>query len=85
MLCSPFQAFIENYPQFRKLSGTTTKHVAVVGELSRKVESNKLMVLSEVEQDIVTGTDRAAAFKVREESQGNFVFSEHVHQYCFVC
>ena len=64
-VCVCVQAFIENYPQFRKLSGTATKHVAVVGELSRMVENNKLMALSEVEQDIVSGTDKNNAFRVR--------------------
>ena len=66
MIAVCVQAFIEDYPQFRKLSGTATKHVAVVGELSRMVDKNKLMGLSEVEQDIVTGTDKNTAFKVRQ-------------------
>ncbi|KAB1260790.1 Vacuolar protein sorting-associated protein 45 [Camelus dromedarius] len=29
------KAFVENYPQFKKMSGTVSKHVTVVGELSR--------------------------------------------------
>ena len=62
----PLQAFVENYPQFRKLSGTVSKHVAVVSELSRIVEQAKLMAVSEVEQDLVTRNDKSAAFKVRE-------------------
>lgn len=55
--------FIENYPQFRKLSGTVSKHVAVVSELSRVVSDHKMMTVSEAEQDIVTGSDRAGALK----------------------
>ncbi|KAI8480101.1 vacuolar protein sorting-associated protein 45 [Branchiostoma belcheri] len=31
------KAFVENYPQFKKMSGTVAKHVTVVGELSRLV------------------------------------------------
>ena len=27
--------FIENYPQFKKMSGTVSKHVTLVSELSR--------------------------------------------------
>ena len=57
------QAFIENYPEFKKLSGTVSKHVAVVGELSRVVADHKVMVVSECEQDIVTASDRNV-FKV---------------------
>ncbi|XP_064402056.1 vacuolar protein sorting-associated protein 45-like [Halichondria panicea] len=53
--------FIENYPQFRKLSGTVSKHVAVVSELSRIVNNHQLMGVSETEQDLVTGTDRGKA------------------------
>ena len=61
------QQFIENYPQFRKLSGTVSKHVAVVSELSRLVSEYHLMAVSECEQDLVTGSDRANAMKVRRE------------------
>ena len=59
------QAFVENYPQFRKLKGAVSKHVAVVGEMSRIVDQHKLMALSEAEQDVVTGSDKATAMKVR--------------------
>lgn len=59
------KAFVENYPQFRKLSGTVSKHVAVVSELSRIVEKSKIMKVSETEQDLVTGSDKSAALKVR--------------------
>ena len=58
------KAFVENYPQFRKLSGTTTKHVAVASEMSRMISEFNLMALSEVEQDVVTGTDRSQALRV---------------------
>ena len=52
------QAFIENYPEFKKLAGAVSKHVAVVGELSRIVAEHNLMAVSECEQDIVTTSDR---------------------------
>ncbi|KTG44452.1 hypothetical protein cypCar_00044841 [Cyprinus carpio] len=32
---SDMKAFVDNYPQFKKMSGTVSKHVTVVGELSR--------------------------------------------------
>ncbi len=58
------QQFIENYPQFRKLSGTVSKHVAVVSELSRIVTEHQMMGVSEIEQDLVTGTDRGKTMDV---------------------
>jgi hypothetical protein len=45
--------FVEEYPEFRKLGGNVSKHVAVVGELSRLVARNKLLDVSEAEQVIV--------------------------------
>ena len=62
------QAFVENYPQFRKLSGAVSKHVAVVSELSRVVSDHHLMSVSETEQDIVTHSDRSASLKVSKQS-----------------
>lgn len=41
---------MENYPQFKKMSGTVAKHVTLVGELSRLVSANNLMEMSETEQ-----------------------------------
>ncbi|OZJ04566.1 hypothetical protein BZG36_02705 [Bifiguratus adelaidae] len=44
--------FVEEYPEFRKLSGNVSKHVAVVGELSRKVTQYHLLEVSELEQSL---------------------------------
>lgn len=44
--------FVENYPQFRAMSGTVSKHVSVVGELSRQVDAYEVLNLSEAEQEI---------------------------------
>ncbi|TFY83867.1 hypothetical protein EWM64_g143 [Hericium alpestre] len=46
--------FVEEYPEFRKLGGNVSKHVALVGELSRLVQKNKLLELGEVEQGLAT-------------------------------
>jgi len=55
--------FVEEYPEFRKLGGNVSKHVALVGELSRLVDKDKLLELGEVEQGLAT---RAGAdIKVR--------------------
>ena len=58
------KAFVENYPEFKKLSGTVMKHVAVISELSRIVANQDVMRVSELEQDIVTQSDRSTHFKV---------------------
>lgn len=59
-----FQAFIENYPQFKKMSGTVAKHVAVVGELSRLVNKHILMEASELEQELACQGDHSACLQV---------------------
>lgn len=53
------KAFIENYPQFKKMSGTVSKHVAVVGELSRLVGTHSMMDVSECEQELVCQSDHS--------------------------
>jgi len=44
--------FIEDFPEFRKLSGNVTKHVTLVGELSRRVGEEHLLDCSELEQSL---------------------------------
>ena len=45
--------FIEDYPEFRKLSGNVSKHVTLVSELSRVVSAHHLLDVSELEQSLV--------------------------------
>ncbi|TMS01367.1 Vacuolar protein sorting-associated protein 45 [Larimichthys crocea] len=54
-------AFVDNYPQFKKMSGTVSKHVTVVGELSRLVSERQLMEVSEVEQELACQNDHSNA------------------------
>lgn len=61
---SPSQAFVENYPQFKKMSGTVSKHVTVVGELSRLVAERNLLEVSEVEQELACQSDHSSALQV---------------------
>ncbi|KAF5026406.1 hypothetical protein F66182_1534 [Fusarium sp. NRRL 66182] len=53
--------FIEEYPEFRKLSGNVSKHVTLVSELSRRVAADNLLEVSELEQSLACndnhGTD----------------------------
>ena len=51
------KAFVENYPQFKKMSGFVSKHVTIVGELSRLVSSFNLMEVSEAEQQLACQED----------------------------
>lgn len=44
--------FVEEYPEFRKLSSNVSKHVALVSELSRRVAQDHLLEISEVEQSL---------------------------------
>lgn len=61
---SDMKRFVEEYPEFRKLGGNVSKHVALVGELSRLVERDKLLELGEVEQGLATGS--GADLRVRQ-------------------
>uniref|UniRef100_A0A8C2ISK3 Vacuolar protein sorting-associated protein 45 n=1 Tax=Cyprinus carpio TaxID=7962 RepID=A0A8C2ISK3_CYPCA len=58
---SDMKAFVDNYPQFKKMSGTVSKHVTVVGELSRLVSERQLMEVSEVEQELACQSDHSSA------------------------
>jgi len=55
---------VENYPQFRKMSGTVSKHVTVVSELSRLVGEHSLLEISELEQDMACKSDHALHLQV---------------------
>lgn len=63
-MCCPLQAFVDNYPQFKKMSGKVSKHVTVVGELSRLVSERQLMEVSEVEQELACQNDHSNAQQV---------------------
>lgn len=70
------QAFVENYPQFKKMSGTVSKHVTVVGELSRLVSERRLMEVSEVEQELACQNDHSSAQQV-----ANTHLEQYAHSY----
>ena len=52
------QRFIDQYPEFKKLSGNVSKHVTVVHELSRLVAANNLISVSALEQEIACEENR---------------------------
>jgi len=56
--------FVEEYPEFRKLSSNVTKHVTLVGELSRKVGEENLLDVSELEQSLACNDNHSNDLKV---------------------
>lgn len=56
--------FVEDYPEFRKLSGNVSKHVTLVSELSRKVGENSLLDVSELEQSLACNDNHTNDLKV---------------------
>ncbi|UZJ52979.1 hypothetical protein CBS101457_002299 [Exobasidium rhododendri] len=52
--------FVEQYPEFRKLGGNVSKHVSLLGELSKKVENESLLEVSELEQSLASNESHAA-------------------------
>ena len=65
------KAFLETYPQFKKMSGTVAKHVTVVGELSRLVGAHNLMDVSECEQELVCQGDHSQSLQVCCKQRGS--------------
>ncbi|GAA5980979.1 hypothetical protein JCM5350_004788 [Sporobolomyces pararoseus] len=66
--------FIEDYPEFKKLGSNVSKHVALVGELSRLVEERKLLQVSELEQSLAANESHSQdlrAVQAAIESSGN--------------
>jgi hypothetical protein len=61
--------FVEDYPEFRRLSGNVSKHVTLISELSRRVEEGRLLEVSELEQSLATGDQHNADLKVPTPSR----------------
>ncbi|OXC69900.1 hypothetical protein AYX13_01667 [Cryptococcus neoformans] len=55
--------FVEEYPEFKRLGGNVSKHVTIVGELSKVVERDGLLEVSEVEQSLASQESHAADLK----------------------
>ncbi|GFP60422.1 mitochondrial translation optimization protein 1 [Trichoderma asperellum] len=60
---SDMKRFIEEYPEFRKLSGNVSKHVTLVSELSRRVAAESLLEVSELEQSLACNDNHASDLK----------------------
>lgn len=55
--------FVENYPEFRKMAGNVSKHVAIMSELSRRMDEKSLMDVSELEQELACNHNPQEAFQ----------------------
>ncbi|KAL2020261.1 hypothetical protein VTK56DRAFT_8585 [Thermocarpiscus australiensis] len=70
--------FIEEYPEFRKLSGNVSKHVTLVSELSRRVGTENLLEVSELEQSIACNDNHAADLRnVQKQIQSPSVTADN--------
>ncbi|XP_018503910.2 vacuolar protein sorting-associated protein 45 homolog isoform X2 [Pyrus x bretschneideri] len=56
--------FVDNYPEYRKMHGNVSKHVALVTEMSKLVEERKLMLVSQTEQELACNGGQLAAFEL---------------------
>lgn len=54
--------FVESYPEFRKMAGNVSKHVALMSELSRIMDARSLMDVSELEQELACNQNHSEAF-----------------------
>lgn len=59
---SDLKGLLENYPAFRKASGTVEMHVTIVSELSRIVKERSLLEVSEVEQELVCQNSHSTVY-----------------------
>jgi hypothetical protein len=58
--------FIEEYPEYKKMSSYVAKHVALAGEISKRVENLHLLQISEVEQEIASSPLTASSVEFVE-------------------
>eukprot|EP01111_Echinosteliopsis_oligospora_P010014 TRINITY_DN3037_c0_g1_i1.p1 TRINITY_DN3037_c0_g1~~TRINITY_DN3037_c0_g1_i1.p1 ORF type:complete len:564 (-),score=165.66 TRINITY_DN3037_c0_g1_i1:98-1789(-) len=54
--------FVDRFPEFRKMAGNVSKHVAVITEMSRMMDDRSLMNISELEQELACTHAPAEAF-----------------------
>jgi len=65
------KAFLERYPAFKHLQSMTSRHLTLIGELQKRINGNKLMKISEYEQNLVTGTSNAVQDLAEVFKDGN--------------
>ncbi|KAJ3356205.1 vacuolar protein sorting-associated protein 45 [Allomyces javanicus] len=60
--------FVDEYPEVRRLAGNVSKHVALTSELSRIVDAERLLDVSEVEQNVACADTSAPALLRSDEA-----------------
>lgn len=55
--------FLQDYPEYQKLSGNTTKHLNILSELSDIKSTRSLYPVSELEQELACNNDHSTAVK----------------------
>ncbi|PNF35932.1 Vacuolar protein sorting-associated protein 45 [Cryptotermes secundus] len=65
------KTFVETYPHFKKMSGTVSKHVTVVGELSSLVTRHHLLEVSELEQELACQNEHSQQLQRIRKLIGN--------------
>lgn len=65
------KAFVETYPQFKKMSGTVSKHVTVVGELSSMVGKHMLMDVSVAQQELACQNEHSQQLQTVKQLVSN--------------
>lgn len=63
--------FVEDYPEFRKLSGNVSKHVTLISELSRRVSADSLLDVSELEQSLVCNDNHNTDLRTLQQMLAN--------------
>lgn len=79
---SDMKRFVEDYPEFRKLSSNVSKHVTLVGELSRRVGADGLLDVSELEQSLACNDSHASDVKVIQHSSVQASALTHLFAAC---
>lgn len=59
--------FVEEYPEFQRLRGNVSKHVALLGELSRCIDEEHLLQVSELEQSLAGTENHASDLRTLKE------------------
>ncbi|PKI83236.1 vacuolar protein sorting-associated protein 45 [Malassezia vespertilionis] len=59
--------FVEEYPEFQRLRGNVSKHVALLGELSKIVELRHLLKVSELEQSLASTESHTTDLRALQE------------------
>lgn len=64
---SDMKRFIEEYPEFRQLSGNVSKHVILMSELSARVNKESLLEISELEQSLACNDSHSTDLKILQK------------------